>query len=226
MTFIAMGVGAVVAAGTAYYSADQQKKAQNKALAAQESAYGRQQSLMAPYANAGTQALGQLQALNAGNYGGFESSPDYLYAKQEMENAVDSNAAARGMLYSGAHTKDLARSIGGLASQNLGKYRSSLMSLINGGQQAAGGQAGAAGQFGQASAQSALANGDTNAQLAGAIGSSLGSLAGAAAGRYNVPNTTTSSTYAPSSLWGMQTQAGQGSMAGFGNNLSSFYGWG
>lgn len=226
MTFIAVGIGAAVSVGTAAYSANQQKKAQGNALDAQESAYGRQQSLLAPYSSAGSQALNQLAALNAGNYSGFESSPDFKYAKEQMTDAVDSNSAARGMLYSGAHTSDLASRIGGLASQNLGSYRSGLMSLANMGQGAAGGMASAAGQYGQAASQSALATGDTNSQLAGAVGGSLANLGGNLATRYGAANTTgASGTYAPSSLWGQQTNAGQGANVNFGNNLTSLYGW-
>lgn len=230
MSWIAAGTTAV-SVGTSLLGGHSQRSAQRKALQAQEAAYGRQQSIMAPYSNAGTQALNGLAALSAGNYSGFESSPDYRYAKQEATSAVDNNAAARGMLYSGAHSVDLARKISGIASQNLGNYRSSLMNMAQMGQSAAGGMASAAGQFGSAAADNALAAGDTKAQTIGAIGSGLASLGGNLMTRMGTTGTGTTATgttgtYAPSSLWGQQTAAGQGANLNFGNNLSGFYGWG
>ncbi|WDS36242.1 hypothetical protein [Pseudoxanthomonas sp.] len=104
---------------------------------------------------------------------------------------MNTRAAANGQLYSGATSVDMARKISGLASQNLGNYRSSLMSLAGQGQSAAGASAGYAGQMGQAQANSALARGETNAQMAGAVGGALSNLGGALSTKFAPASTTT-----------------------------------
>jgi hypothetical protein len=223
MSWIAVG-SAAVSVGTSLLGGSSQRKSQRKAQQQQDAAYSRQQQVQAPYTTAGESALSQLQALNSGNYSGFESSPDYRYAKQEMTDSVDSNAAAQGTLYSGGHTVDLSRNINGLASQNLGNYRNSLTSIAQLGSNAASGTSQAAGQHGQNSSNLSLSAGDTNAQTIGAIGGGLQNLMG----QYSQQpqQTQSQSTYAPnSSLYSLQASTGQGSNYNFGNNLSNFYGW-
>jgi hypothetical protein len=105
------------------------QNAANAALGAQQTNYNNTAANLQPYVNAGTSALGDLNAVNSGNYAGFENSPDYLYALQQGLKGVDRSAASRGALYSGGTTADTLGTAEGLASQNLGNYRSSLMSL-------------------------------------------------------------------------------------------------
>lgn len=195
-----MPVALVVAAGAAY-AANRQgaaakeqgraaRDAANQGLAAQQSERDQFNTNIQPYLGAGTGALSSLQALNSGDYSGFESSPDYLYARGQAQQGIERGAAARGSLYSGGTNVDLATALNGIASQNLGNYRGSLMSLAQMGQQSVMGS----GQLGQQSAN-AISNlygnrgqaiGDINsagpatqAGYANAIGSAFGSYAGA-----------------------------------------------
>lgn len=98
-------------------------------------------SYFQPYQQAGTGALSGLSALAAGDYSGFQSSPDYQWAQQQGQQGMDRSAAARGSLYSGGHLADTMAYNQGLASQQLGNYRSSLMDLAGMGQNAAGSMA-------------------------------------------------------------------------------------
>lgn len=156
--------GAAVAAST--YEAEQNRKAagnaakksQNAAdaaLSAQQTNYNNAQTNLQPYIGAGNAAIGDLSKVNAGDYTGFENSPDYLYALQQGLKGVDRSAAARGALYSGGTTADTTATAEGLASQNLGSYRSSLLSQAQLGSGAASnlgsvgaGQAAAVGNIG------------------------------------------------------------------------------
>lgn len=195
-----MPVALVVAAGAAY-AANRQgaaakeqgraaRDAANQGLGVQQAERDRFNANIQPYLGAGTGALSSLQALNSGDYSGFENSPDYLYARGQAQQGIERGAAARGNLYSGGTNVDLATALNGLASQNLGNYRGSLMSLAQMGQQSAMG----AGQLGQQSAN-AISNlyghrgqaiGDINsagaatqAGYGNAIGSAFGSYLGA-----------------------------------------------
>lgn len=99
--------------------------------------YNDAQSNFQPYMQAGQNGLNGLNQLASGSYSGFENSPDYLYARGQAQYGVDHGAAARGSLYSGGHNLDLANAMNGIASQNLGNYRSSLMDMSRMGQQSA-----------------------------------------------------------------------------------------
>lgn len=101
-----------------------------------------------PYQQAGGNALSQLNALNSGDYSGFNQSPDYLWAQQQGMQGLDRSAAARGALYSGGHTADTLNYNQGLATQNLGNYRNSLMGLAGMGQNAAGSMASLGANYG------------------------------------------------------------------------------
>ena len=235
MSWFAVG-SAAVGVGSSLLGGSSQRKAQRKAQQRQDAAWGRQQQILAPYTNAGENALSQLEGLNAGNYSGFEGSPDYRYAKQEMTDSVDSNAAARGTLYSGGHTADLTSNINGLASQNLGNYRNSLTSIAQLGSNAATTMSNAAGQYGSNSSNLELAAGDTKSQTIGAIGGGLQNMLGQyseQAKQKQVQPTyqASGSGYTPSSLWGKQIAAGNGSSLNLGGQtndwgLNGFYGWG
>lgn len=69
-----------------------------------------------------------------GLYDDFYMSPDYQFALQEGLKSLDRSASARGGLGGGANLKDLMRFGSGLASQQFGDYKNSLMSLAGLGQ--------------------------------------------------------------------------------------------
>ena len=171
---------AVVGAAGSLYSSNRQASAGRDASRAGQNAaqqgmdYQRERDgifdgNIAPYLGAGTEALGQLNKLNSGDYSGFENSPDFLYARGQAQQGVERGAAARGGLYSGGTNVDLANAMNGIASQNLGNYRSSLMGMANLGQNSAVG----AGNMGQqsANAMSRMFNQQGEARGQGAINS-------------------------------------------------------
>lgn len=184
-----------VAAGTVavgLYSANQQKKsakgaanaqanAANAATAEQQRQFDLTRQDQQPWLQAGQGALTQMQALNAGDFSSFKSSPDYQYARDQMQQGIERGAAARGSLYSGGTNVDLATALNGIASQNYGTYYNRLAGLSGAGQTTASGLGGLgmgmAGQIGnnlqdagRARASAFLSTGDTNSQLAGGIG--------------------------------------------------------
>lgn len=96
---------------------------------------GAQQQLQ-PYQQAGTNALTQLNAVNTGDYSGFQNSPDYQYALQQGQQAINRQNAATGGRLSGNSLLALNANAQGLASQNLGNYTNRLMGLAGIGQNA------------------------------------------------------------------------------------------
>lgn len=223
--------GAVIAGAATAYAANRQSAAGKDAARAQRDAAGlgideqrRQfntfQENIQPYLGAGTGALPSLQALNSGNYSGFENSPDYLYARGQTQQGVERGAAARGGLYSGGTNVDLATALNGIASQNLGNYRGSLMGLAQMGQNSAVG----AGSLGQQSANAisglygqqgnAAANGSINSanawsNAAGGLASLAGQYMNSRQSSYSNPQTTGNfGAFAPS-----QSSGGYGSLS-------------
>lgn len=119
-----------------------------------------------PWLNAGTQALGQQQAVLAGDYSGFMNSPDYLYARDSSLQALERGAAARGGYMGGGADADRIELASGLATQNLGNYWGKLAGMSGAGQQTATNL----GQFG--------------ANMAGNIGNAYGNIGAARASSY------------------------------------------
>lgn len=100
-------------------------------------------------------------------YQGFQKTPGYDFLVNEMQDAVQSSAASRGMLNSGATLNALASRRMGLADQTYNQYLDRLSGVASNGQNAAGASATAAGFYGSSGA-SALAN-QGNARATGAI---------------------------------------------------------
>lgn len=186
-------VGAVAQNQAANKAANASKSAASQANAQLEQNYNRTAQDLNPYIDAGSGALTGLNALASGDYSGFMNSPDYKFALDQGLQGVDRSAAARGSLYAGGHTADVLKFAGGLASQNLGNYRSSLMGLANMGQ----GAAANLGSVGNGTAAGIGGNlmGAANSQASGYIDSAnatsnlLGQLAGAY-GQYKAQNAT------------------------------------
>jgi len=198
----------------------------------QQGIYDNSMSLAQPYYDAGTNALSQLDAVNSGDYSGFNSSPDYLFAQQQGLQGLDRSAAARGSLFSGGADADRMTFASGLASQNLNSYRGNLMQLANMGQnqsqymgqlgQNYGNQfANAMGIKGQADAQRASATAGAQAGYGNALASAAGSYLGAGGGGFgSFGGTTGGSNLGQLSSWGQSLAGGQGSNLNFGNNTN------
>lgn len=179
MSWVATGVtvggsilGGVLGSSSAKKAAKAQEQASQAAIAEQRRQYDQTRTDQMPWLLAGNSALNQLQQLNSGNFDSFQSSPDYAYARDQMQQGVERGAAARGGLYSGGSQVDLANAMNGIASQNYGNYYGRLAQLAGVGQSTAAnlgsmGQA-AASNIGnaQVAAGNARASGYTNANNA------------------------------------------------------------
>lgn len=183
---------AIVMGAATLYAASQQKKAASQGAQAQTNASNaaideqrRQYDLtrqdQAPWLQAGQQALGQQQAFLSGDWSGFQNSPDYKYALDQGLNAIEHRAAARGGLFGGGNTRDAMTFGSGLATQNANSYWNKIAGMSGTGQQTASnlGQFGANmatnignqyNNIGNARQSSYQAQGDTNSQMAGALG--------------------------------------------------------
>lgn len=193
-------------------AASAQNRASESANAMQSQIYQNARGDLDPYLQAGSNALGGLNALAQGDYSGFESSPDYLYARGQAQQGIERGAAARGSLYSGGTNVDLANALSGIASQNLGNYRNSLMGLANMGASAGSAIAGLGQNY--ANAYGANLNNSANAQGANALaqGNNWGQAITGLAGLTNNYAQSRQSSYQP------------GSTSYFGNNLANFKG--
>jgi hypothetical protein len=185
-------IGAAV--GGAAVSSHGAKKAAN-ALSGANSAAAQEQrnalttvgGIQQPYMDLASPAINALTAVNSGDYSGFNSSPDYVYARDQALQGVQGSAAARGGLYSGNALRDITGVASGLASQNLGNYRNALMQQIGVGQSAANNVSaatlGTAGNVGNylVGAGDARASGisDASNAWADAAGTAAGALVGA-----------------------------------------------
>jgi hypothetical protein len=142
--------GAVIGAVVSIYGASQQNKAANKGANAQERAsqaaideqrreYDQTRTDQMPWLTAGTGALGQMGALNSGDFSSFHASPDYKFALQQGMDTLDHSAAARGGLFGGGHTRDLVKYGQGMAEQNYNNFYNRLQSMAGQGQTTASG---------------------------------------------------------------------------------------
>lgn len=184
--------GAAITAGTAIYGASQQRQAGNRAAnAAQQGAqaqiqeqrrqYDLSRADQQPFMAAGYDALDRQRAALDGDFTGFQNSPDYAYSLQQMQQGVERGAAARGSLYSGGHSVDLAGHLNGLANQNFSNYWNRLAGRAGQGQSATSGLAAlganmanqnsmSLGNASQARQSAYLNTGAANAGLGGALG--------------------------------------------------------
>lgn len=141
---------AVVSAYGAYSASENQKDAAKKAgeasqnatdasIAEQQREFDQEQQNLQPWLTQGTAAENQLAAIMglngaAPDYSAFYNSPDYQFALQQGQQALDRGAAARGSLYSGGHEADTLAFGQGLAAQQFGNYYNRLASLAGNGQ--------------------------------------------------------------------------------------------
>jgi|SRR6201996_826971 len=145
MSWIAVGatvVGGVLSYAGSQNAADASSDAAKSAAQQQALNYQRASTNLQPFVSAGQGALANLTDLSNGNYGALYSSPDYQFALNSGVNASDRSAASKGSLYAGGHSADLTALGQGLASQQLGNYRSSLMNLAQLGSNSASSLAG------------------------------------------------------------------------------------
>lgn len=127
VTSAAVGYAGSRAAGKAQEraagkAADSQLQSTRENIDFQKEVFEQQRADQAPWREAGQQALMQLQqGLAAGEFDprnfDFQADPGYRFRMQEGINALDSSAAARGRLQSGAQARATTRYASNLASQ-------------------------------------------------------------------------------------------------------------
>lgn len=108
---------------------------QREALALQKQMYDQSRADLAPWREAGGQAIGQGLAMLQPGYD-YKTSPGYDFRFDEGQRAVESGAASKGMLMSGGTLKDLVRFGDGVASADYGDQFNRMMAVAGGGQQA------------------------------------------------------------------------------------------
>lgn len=137
--------GATLAGGL--ISANAAKSASNAQVAEEQQGLQLQQGQLAklqPWIDTGSAANTQLGALygigNGGtpNFSGFTNSPDYQFAQQQGNNALQNYFNANGLAGSGGALTAASQYNQGLATQQFGNYFNRLMSLSQLGAQTAG----------------------------------------------------------------------------------------
>ncbi|WP_396615499.1 hypothetical protein ACHZ97_14600 [Lysobacter soli] len=186
-----MPVGAITAA-VGVYAANKQAKATKKSAntiagatdaATEENRrqFDVAQANQAPWLQTGRTALDKINNLLAGDYSGFNTSPDYIVARDEGLKGLDRSLAARGALGSGGADADRITFASNLGTQQLGNYRNWLSGIAGVGQTTAQNLANlgadSANQIGRnlltgadARASAYQQNADTSTQLAGVLG--------------------------------------------------------
>ena len=124
------------------YSANKgNKDATNATVAGSQAAideqrreYDQSRTDQLPWLTAGTAAIGQMGALNSGDFSSFHNSPDYQFALDQGMKTLDRSAASRGRLYSGGYGEDLTKYAQGMAEQNYNNFYNRLQSMAGQGQ--------------------------------------------------------------------------------------------
>lgn len=146
MGFLA-ALPAVVSAASSLFGSSSgdsvQDRATEAAIALQKQQYADAKTNLSPYMTTGTGANRRLSDvfLN-GDMSQFYESPDYQFRLDQGRKAIESGAAARGGLYSGAMGKALADYGQDAASQEFGNFYNRLFGLSEQGRGAAGTLAG------------------------------------------------------------------------------------
>jgi hypothetical protein len=117
-------------------AANAQVDASENAIAEQRRQFDAGMTALAPWREAGGQAIGQGLAMLQPGYD-HTTSPGYQFRFSEGQRAVESGGAARGMLMSGGTLKDLARFGQGVAADDFNDQFNRTMAIAGGGQQAA-----------------------------------------------------------------------------------------
>lgn len=161
---VATAVAGVAGAGASIYAANTQSRASANALKLAQDQLG-------PYAAEGNTLRPTINGLLGVGADGqpdpniaqkiLAASPDYQFAQQQGQLAVDRHNAATGQFLGGAAVKDTAEFNQGLATQTLGNYYNRLMQMYMSGQ-------GSASNF--ANLGSSLVNQQGQSQASGAVG--------------------------------------------------------
>lgn len=172
-----VAAGSVLSSVLNLFGANKEADANTNAENMQMQQFQQTQQNLAPYRQAGSDALMGMQQLSA-NPNSITSNPAYQFRLQQGENAINASAAARGGYFSGATGQALQNYGQGEASQEYENQYNRLASLASLGQNAAtqtgnfGAQATTnAGNYGIGAAQA-------QTQGLASVGQNVGTLAG------------------------------------------------
>jgi hypothetical protein len=141
MSWVAAAVvgGAVIGANASSKANKAQGAAVDKSNALQKEMYDQTRADQTPYREAGYSALAQIQNLLK-SPGSITQDPGYQFGMDQGTRALNSGAAARGMTYSGAAGKALARYGQDYAGTKLDQSYNRLAGIAGLGQVGANGQ--------------------------------------------------------------------------------------
>lgn len=171
---VAAGIGAVGSVLGGIFGGKGAKKAAKAqtqmgeaALKLQADMFNQTRADLAPWREAGGAAIGQGYAMLQPGYD-HTTSPGYQFRFGEGQRAVESGAAAKGMLMSGGTLKDLTRFGQGVAADDFNDQFNRMMAVAAGGQQAATSTGNAAQNY--ANSASGIMQGIGNAKASGYAG--------------------------------------------------------
>jgi hypothetical protein len=168
-------------------AADAQSKSNAAAIAEDRRQYDQSRTDQMPFMLAGYDALDAQKKFLAGDWSGFQDSPDYAFAVDQGFKGLNRNLAAGGAYGSGGADADRIALGQGLATQYAGNYWNKLAGRAGQGQTSVGqiGQLGAnmAGRIGGYMQDSGNARASAYANSANAWGNAGNQLAGLA-GQY------------------------------------------
>lgn len=221
MSAVVTAVAAVaVGAAATIYSANKQasavKSAANSSIQEQNNEYNQTRADQAPWRTTGASALDQIAKLygldtvdangnvvkgsGKADFSSFTTAPDYTFAQQQGQDAINRSAAARGGLLSGAAVKAGETYASGLASQNFQNYVNNLEGVAGAGQAATNATQAAGTNMANQNSASLMSAGNARASAYGSIGSSISNSANGLASNYllyKYLNPGTSATAAP-----------------------------
>ncbi len=221
----AIAAAAVVGAGASIYAANKSasatSKAASSAIGEQNAEYNQTRADQAPWRTTGASALDQIAKLygldsvdangnvvkgtGKADFSSFTTSPDFTFAQQQGQDAINRSAAARGGLLSGAAVKAGETYASGLASQNFGDYVARLSGVAGAGQAATNATQAAGTNRANQNSSALIGAGNARASAYGEIGQTVGNTANGLASNYllyKYLNPSTSAAVAPYSYGG------------------------
>lgn len=194
---VAVGVGAVVAAGATVYASNQAasatRDATNAAITQQQQALNQQAEMSAPYRALGESAIPTLKGLlglsGEDQTKALEKTPGYQFAKEQGLQSTINAASAMGMGLSGNTLEGLDKFSTGLASQTYQQQVGNLENAVNTGQAAAAGQSANIGNAAANTGNLLMNQGNTMAGIDANLAAGLSKIAGNTANQYAMQNT-------------------------------------
>lgn len=171
-------ISGIVGAVTGKQAADAQSDAARDAANVQREIYYQSREDLQPFRDGGVNALGALQfetglVPQPDGYSGFRATPGYQFRVNEGARAIQSGAAARGGLNSGATMKALTRFGQDIAGEEYGNYLNRLGAMSGTGQVATNSMNAAGQNYAAGAGNALMAGGAARASGYNAIGQGI-----------------------------------------------------